>query len=198
MAKNVDSVVAIFGTVKDAGDTKIRIDPETGSLVIVPWQHFLIHKGLLYAAAYMHESISKNGVADMIVSACPNHSLHVFSAKWVSGGKAHLELYGAPVWEEGTGTEIYASNMLFGSPNTSTTLIIADPVLTSPGVLAHKQLMAGGVLPYLYGGHHEIAHEWVLPAGGKVLVRIRNLANTTVDISWQLNFFENGDNILWD
>lgn len=196
MAKLVDATVAIYGTRNEPGDVAIKIDPDTGSLVVVSWEHYLIHQGKMYAAAYFHEAVPNDDFADMVLIACPHHSLHAFTAKWKSEGKAWLWLYGAPEIEPRTGTEVVANNMLFGAGNNSTTVIIADPVVNDPGVLAHRQLMAGGMKGPAFdarvGGHHEINHEWVLPANGSVLVRVQNKSGAPADISWQMNFFEDG------
>lgn len=188
MAKNVDHTVAIMGSVAEAGDTWIRVDPETSALVTISWENYLIHKGMLYTIAYMHFDVPDDGNADLIV-AVGGKMLHTFKARWWSDGKSHLTLYGGT--EYSGGVEIEPVNMLVGTNGGLETKFFAGPVVSDVGDPLFPQLLPGGVQPFKYEGYHEIAYEWVLPANAPAfMVRVTNKSGTPSDIAYQLVSYE--------
>jgi hypothetical protein len=199
VAKYVDSTVAIFGTVDEAGDTRIRLDPETRGLVTVPWEHYLIHKGLMYAALYTTLDVADGDYTDLVIRTSPIHTLHTFKARWWAEGTALLEVWAGFEFDDETGTEFEPFNMLFGAPSELQARFWVDPDVTG-GVAAFSQIMPGGTIsPFgagqfdsRTGSFHEIAYEWVLPADFEAMVRITNLSGGASGISGQLNSYENG------
>jgi hypothetical protein len=202
VAKNVDHLVAIFGTIEEAGDTRIRIDAETRSLVVVSWEHYLIHQGFFYAILHNCPDVPDTGYADLVIRTSPIHSLHTLRAQWWAEGTALLQVWAGFEFDDETGTPLIPFNMNFGAPNELQAEFWANPDITG-GAVAFEQIMPGGVIsPFgagqfdsRTGSHHEIAYEWGLPADTVAMVRIINKSGGASDISWQLNSFENGEHI---
>lgn len=189
MGKYVDSTVAIFGTAEEAGDTVIRLDPETGALVTVPWEHYLIHKGLLYSISHFSASVAKDAYTDFVVLV-GDRSLHVFKGRWWTTGTAYMDLYGGVQMTPDTGTRLMPVNMHIPLDGGLRTRFYADPDLVSPGVLSIKTLIPGGIHPWLTGGYHEFAFEYVVHPEIPMLVRVTNKAGVEADISWQIIAYE--------
>lgn len=180
MAKHVDHTVAIFGTVREAGDTKIRVDPETNALVTIPWEIYLIHGGYLHSIAYSFLDVPKGGLSNMVVAAVGGH-LHVTKAMWVATGHCRLRLYGGPTYSGGT--YVTPSKMKVGTPGSLLSNFVFGPAVSDLGTYVHTQVMPEGV-------RHNTADEWILPKDGSVLVSIENVSGKVIDIGVSMVAYE--------
>ena len=161
--------------------------PGSGSLVIVPWEQYLIHNGRLFSIAHTIEGLPDGEYTDLIVQA-GGKTLHAFSARWVCDGKAYLDLYGGTTYSGGE--VLKAHNMYVGHHHKYVASFHVDPQIKAEGKFVHRQLLDGGLHPWRFKGEHYITYEWVLPANASVLVRITNASRADADISYQLNFYE--------
>jgi len=195
VARYVDSVVAICGSAKEAGDAWVRVDEHTRSLVISNFEHYLIHSGFFFAVMYTAKDVPNDGFMDLVIKASEEREVHALRARWWSVGDALLEAYGGvKIGDDEIGV-IQPVNMLFGAAREMSARFWGDPDISDPGTLAFTQYLPGGTHPRRCGGLHEIAYEWVLPRGGDVLIRTHNISGAAGHMAFQINVFEDGENI---
>jgi hypothetical protein len=196
VAKNVDSTAAIFGTINEAGDTVIRLDPDTRGLIVVSWEHYLIHTNYLNAVLYTDSTVAKDGNSDIVIRVAPEKSLHMHRAKFWGEGSCLFQIITDFEWDDQTGDVLSPINFNFYQPPTVLSEFRHNPDITG-GDIKYSQLMPGGKSSgdgdYRVGADHEIAYEWILDPGSELLIRVVNISGAASIISGQLNVFEDLD-----
>lgn len=194
MAKFVDGTCAIFGTIDEAGDTRIRVDPATKALVVINWEKYLTHQGELWSVSYLHRDVPDGGYADSITIPCAEHIMHVSRARWWSTGEAILYMHPLPTIGD-LGDPILPANFsIGGSTHIVGAEFYSDPEVIDPGPIGFEGMLPGGFAGPAFdnrsGGYHEIVAEWqIYPGVGPILGRLQNLSGAPANIAWQFVFY---------
>lgn len=161
-------------------------------LVLLPHNHYNVHKGWFYQAEYLVASLANNGNLDLLINT-GSKSVH-FSHMIMAGGQCNVYLYEEPTASLGTIVPVY--DMRRDSLLTAETTVRHTPTVTATGTTAliPGRLMPGGTsTPSRIGGEARADTEWMLKPNTAYLLRVTNTSGGTIAASAAVSFYEHDE-----
>jgi hypothetical protein len=171
-----------------------KFDPYTHAITVITDPHRLTHDGMVFHCSGKVLGILDEGVVDFLLVAPPVTPLHLHRVRMTFGaGDVDLVGYeGTTTTAQGAALPIF--NLNRNSSNTPELAITSGPTVTAPGTIIHTQWApptAAGQGQSPQGiGDVEQGEEWILIPGEQYLFRITNNSGATIDIGYELMWFE--------
>ena len=181
----------------DKDQDQAQVDDLTPSLVTLSEEHWMSHKGFMYAITGKETGLLNAGVEEFIISVPANSYPHIQRLTLGFGrGDVDVETYEGTI-TSADGTEMTnVQNTNRNSPNTPDITLYSGPTITDDGTLIHSAWApptATGTGQSANGATGSVTgEEWVLKPNTKYLVRITNNSGATIDWTYAFLWYEIG------
>ena len=168
------------------------VNPETGAMKFITYQHHEIHRGSSYSTHYNRTTTSDDDHRSAIGFSASDTTKWAHAVITVTASSpAEFTILEAPTVDLAAGTEKTIYNRDRNSANTSTILNMANPQVAgsvttftegqiaaanlSGGTMLAHYFLAGGEGPKAIGGVSRGSQEWILDQDSKYLLIMQNI-----------------------
>jgi hypothetical protein len=175
-----------------------KFDVLTRSVSAIDSTHRMTHEGFLHHTSGKLTGLLDTGVQDVLISV-PAATFPHFHRATISFGAGDIDIVvseGATTSDDGTPSPVFNTNR--NSAIANGTQIFIDPTVTGVGTVFHTQWAvptAAGIGASEQGiANVTSGEEWILKPSTKYLLRITNNSGSTIDMRYELFWYE----IKWE
>lgn len=167
----------------------MAVDPQTGSDIVIQFEHYKVHDSEMYSTGY-YFTVTAASTKEFLMVASASADPHVVFGVAVSG-QSLVKLYEG-VTTSVLGSSVTVFNMHRDSSNSCGSTFFHTPTWsTNTETLLTTELLPGGDKNQTrVGSSARQTTEWILEESTKYLIQITNQAGSTIGASVGIQFYE--------
>ena len=149
-----------------------------------------IEQGLAFSVSKRFENVASDTVVEILFSN-PNGSgktVYIVAIEIIATGQGFVDIY-RDVTIETAGIQLNVMNLNLGSTNVSSCVIETGGTYTN-GTLAHQTVVYGGTKVNAVGSLAEVGERIIIPEGRNFMIQFVNKAQTSIDLSIRILWWE--------